>query len=138
LFAPPNVKGWDGGLSWITTNTLLLRYNEAAIVVEGNYRGFSPGDFARKPGGNGGNRIERGLEAQPPNRMDVERILSPQERENKDELVAALEHRLLQAPLKSDQEQALRDFLNSRGELNDEDIRVAIRLVMSTPDYQVA
>jgi hypothetical protein len=44
----------------------------------------------------------------------------------------------LQAPLKSDQEQALRDFLNSRGELNDEDIRVAIRLVMSTPDYQVA
>ena len=23
LFAPPNVKGWDGGITWITTNTLL-------------------------------------------------------------------------------------------------------------------
>jgi hypothetical protein len=29
LFAPPNVKGWDGGITWITTNTLLTRYNDA-------------------------------------------------------------------------------------------------------------
>src|SRR5665213_4476039 len=26
LFAPPNVKGWDGGLTWITTNTLSVSY----------------------------------------------------------------------------------------------------------------
>ena len=38
LFAPPNVKGWDGGLSWITTNTLLARYNEAATLVQGDLR----------------------------------------------------------------------------------------------------
>src|SRR6266436_10118942 len=36
LFAPPNVKGWDGGLSWITTNNLLSRYNEAATLVKGD------------------------------------------------------------------------------------------------------
>src|SRR5579871_2305006 len=36
LFAPPNVKGWDGGLSWITTNNLLARYNEAALLVQGD------------------------------------------------------------------------------------------------------
>ena len=36
LFAPPNVKGWDGGVSWITTNTLLARYNEAATLVQGD------------------------------------------------------------------------------------------------------
>src|SRR5436190_158208 len=36
LFAPPNVKGWDGGLSWITTNNLLARYNEAATLVQGD------------------------------------------------------------------------------------------------------
>lgn len=35
LLAPPNVKGWDGGLSWITTNTLLTRYNQAALLVMG-------------------------------------------------------------------------------------------------------
>ena len=36
LFAPPNVKGWDGGVSWITTNTLLARYNDAASLVQGD------------------------------------------------------------------------------------------------------
>src|SRR5208282_2484312 len=35
LFAPPNVKGWDGGITWITTNTLLERYNDAATLVQG-------------------------------------------------------------------------------------------------------
>jgi len=29
LFAPPNVKGWDGGLAWVSTSTLLERYNFA-------------------------------------------------------------------------------------------------------------
>ncbi|MGD0745984.1 MAG: DUF1800 domain-containing protein, partial [Verrucomicrobiota bacterium] len=33
LFAPPNVKGWDGGITWITTNTLLARYNDAVTLV---------------------------------------------------------------------------------------------------------
>jgi len=35
LFAPPNVKGWDGGLAWITTNNLLARYNQAEMLVYG-------------------------------------------------------------------------------------------------------
>src|SRR6266849_8308829 len=35
LFAPPNVKGWDGGIAWITTNNLLARYNQAEKLVYG-------------------------------------------------------------------------------------------------------
>jgi hypothetical protein len=27
LLAPPNVKGWEGGTAWITTSSLLARYN---------------------------------------------------------------------------------------------------------------
>ncbi len=30
------MKGWDGGIAWITTNNLLDRYNFAAALVEGN------------------------------------------------------------------------------------------------------
>ncbi len=61
LFAPPNVKGWDGGMSWITTNTLLTRYNDAATIVQGTTQQLAAADFARKPGGarratNGTNR----------------------------------------------------------------------------------
>ena len=29
LFAPPNVKGWDGGLAWVSTSTMLERFNFA-------------------------------------------------------------------------------------------------------------
>ena len=44
LLAPPNVKGWDGGLSWITTNTLLSRYNQASVLVMGQ------GELMASPG----------------------------------------------------------------------------------------
>ena len=33
LFKPPNVKGWDGGRSWINSSTLLFRYNLAAAFT---------------------------------------------------------------------------------------------------------
>jgi uncharacterized protein (DUF1800 family) len=36
LFAPPNVKGWDGGTTWINSNTLLERLNWATDVIWGN------------------------------------------------------------------------------------------------------
>ncbi|MDP6539357.1 MAG: DUF1800 domain-containing protein [Planctomycetota bacterium] len=33
LFQPPNVKGWEGGESWITTSSLLQRGNVAGLVL---------------------------------------------------------------------------------------------------------
>jgi hypothetical protein len=36
LFAPPSVKGWDGGTAWINSSTLLERLNWVADVVWGN------------------------------------------------------------------------------------------------------
>ena len=137
LFAPPNVKGWDGGMTWITTNTLLMRYNLAQAVVQGNYRMFGAGDLARKPGGPGGGPLVRELQNAPAGPVDVGKILTPAERASQDQLVAALEHRLLQSSLNGDQEKALRDFLASKKNLDDDDIRAAIRLVMATPQYQV-
>jgi uncharacterized protein (DUF1800 family) len=35
LFAPPNVKGWDGGTEWLNTATLLARHNLAWKLVNG-------------------------------------------------------------------------------------------------------
>ena len=69
--------------------------------------------------------------------VNVEKILTPEERADKDQLVASLQHRLLQSTLSNEQEQALREFLDSRPKMTDADIRTAIRLVMSTPEYQV-
>ncbi len=36
VFAPPNVKGWDGGKSWISTSTLLFRNNFANYLINGD------------------------------------------------------------------------------------------------------
>jgi len=137
LFAPPNVKGWDGGITWITTNTLLTRYNDADTLVRGTTPQLSAADFARKQGGNGGDKFEKIAERMHIGGVNVEKILTPEERADKDLLVASLEQRLLQSKLKGDQKKALRDFLDSQTQLSDADILTAIRLVMSTPEYQV-
>ncbi len=137
LFAPPNVKGWDGGVSWITTNTLLARYNEAVSLVDGVPPAALGLNLGRRGNPNGTRGMADPLRLPRPGRVDVKKILSEKERTDKNALVAALEKRLLQSRLKEKQEQTLRDFLDSRGELGEDDIRVAIRLVMSTPEYQL-
>lgn len=136
LFAPPNVKGWDGGLSWITTNNLLNRYNFAALLVLGEAP-FAPGAMmganapapARRMAAAGNRRVGRPL--------DVSKILSPEERQDKVKLLAALERRLVHGKLREKQAKALREYLESQGALDDEDVRQTIRLLMSTPDFQV-
>ena len=136
LFAPPNVKGWDGGLAWITTNTLLTRYNDADTLVRGTAPQLAAADFAGKGGANG-KQAEKIVQRIHIGGVNVEKILTPQERANKDLLAASIERRLLQSKLKGDQKKALRDFLDTKEQLTDADILTAIRLVMSTPEYQV-
>jgi uncharacterized protein (DUF1800 family) len=135
LFAPPNVKGWDGGLSWITTNSLLARYNQAALLIYGGR------EFARSAGQEARTMMDRSMV----NRLAragtggvaVDRILTQEERSDKERLIAALQWRLLQSRLKPDQEEALREYLDARGDLDHDDILGAIRLIMATPDFQL-
>ena len=136
LFAPPNVKGWDGGVTWITTNTLLTRYNDAQALVDGQLPPLTAGDFAGK-GGNKGNKAMQAMQRVRMGGVAVEKILTPEQRADKATIVAALEHRLFQTTLNTDQEQTLREFLDSKTKMSDADIRTAVRLMMSTPAYQV-
>jgi uncharacterized protein (DUF1800 family) len=39
LFYPPNVGGWPGGRTWLTTRSVIGRANYAADLVEGNHVG---------------------------------------------------------------------------------------------------
>jgi uncharacterized protein (DUF1800 family) len=139
LFAPPNVKGWDGGVTWITTNTLLDRYNDAQSLVMGVVPPLTAQDLGRKQkaAGNNGRKAERMLQRVRLGGVKVEKILSPEERTDKSLMVAALEQRLFQTSLNRGQQQALDDFLNAKTKLSDADIATAIRLLMSTPEYQV-
>lgn len=82
-------------------------------------------------------RIQNRLQKSRLGGVNVEKILTPEERSDKDQLIAALEKRLLQATLKDKQQQAVRDYLNSKGDLDESEIRGAIRLIMSTPEFQL-
>ncbi len=133
LFQPPNVKGWDGGLSWITTSNLLSRYNMAMTLISAQ----TPlGSMSQNPQFKFiEQRAKEILRKMPV--VEVQKLLTEKERTQKKLLIPALEKRFLQARLKEKQRQALQDFIDSRGQLDDEDIRQAIRLVMATPEYQV-
>lgn len=135
LFAPPNVKGWDGGLSWITTNTLLMRYNLAAALVSGDWSALaSAGARTATPSAR---RFENRLRQFRAGGPDLNRLFTESERRDKDAFLAAIEKRLLQSELKEKQKTALRQYLDSQGELDEGDLRAAIRLVLCTPEYQM-
>jgi uncharacterized protein (DUF1800 family) len=44
LFFPPNVAGWPGGRSWLSSRTIVARANFAAALVEGRLHAGSSGD----------------------------------------------------------------------------------------------
>ncbi|HUC85257.1 MAG TPA: DUF1800 domain-containing protein [Candidatus Acidoferrales bacterium] len=136
LFAPPNVKGWDGGVTWITTNTLLTRYNDAQALVQGTLPPLTAGDFAGQGGGNGQKAIQAAQRLRIGG-VSVDKILTPEERKNNRTLIASLQNRLFQTDLKPDQQETLREFLDAKTKMSDADILTAIRLMMSTPEYQV-
>ncbi|MEX2188311.1 MAG: DUF1800 domain-containing protein [Pirellulales bacterium] len=46
VFFPPNVKGWDGGRSWLNSSTLLGRANLARRLVEDSKDRFADGSLA--------------------------------------------------------------------------------------------
>ncbi|MBS0224653.1 MAG: DUF1800 domain-containing protein [Proteobacteria bacterium] len=48
-FAPPNVKGWPGGESWITTSTLLLRQQFLRRLIEATTVSSLDGNMAMMP-----------------------------------------------------------------------------------------
>ncbi|HYE33316.1 MAG TPA: DUF1800 domain-containing protein [Methylomirabilota bacterium] len=129
LLLPPNVKGWDGGLSWITTSNLLTRNNFAAFLVTG------ANPLAKAPGGKGKKgRRSMGFSGG----ADVAKLFTPEELKDKIKLLAALEKRFIQARLREKQRQLIHDYLNAQGQLDQQDVLHAMRLIMSTPDYQLA
>lgn len=44
-FYPPNVKGWDGGTSWINASTIIARANLVSTLLESSKTRFKGGDL---------------------------------------------------------------------------------------------
>ena len=133
LFQPPNVKGWDGGIAWITTNNLLDRYNFAAALVEGN-RVPLPGLEGQMRSLLNSVSPDGLLQIAPANVMALFTTIELSDTEN---FLAALQARFINSDLKPQRLTVLADFLKSRSPIEETDIRKAIRLIMCMPEYQL-
>jgi uncharacterized protein (DUF1800 family) len=130
-FFPPNVKGWDGGKSWINTATLTFRYKFAHQLVEGI------------------NPLEIGLPKPPAMEMTgprptmtppllVDQIVSPQDRHQPGKLAEKLFVRTFQCTPRTELMSKFQDFVATRKlPLDDATIRELLLLMMTTPNYQV-
>jgi uncharacterized protein (DUF1800 family) len=139
LFAPPNVKGWDGGKAWVSTSTLLFRYNFANYLINGD--AMRPAaDPAKQKGADLGFR--RGpLFANIPRRdpIDVSKVIPAELRGKPAELVAHLSARLFQVPLPENERDAFLQYLKAREpDTGDGTMRGLLHLMMSTPQFQLA
>ncbi len=146
LFAPPNVKGWDGGRSWISPSTLLFRDNFANYLVSGDPVPRPP---ANPPKPKAADTLSPPASPTPvpsptptpePRRssMDVAKIVPPELREKPEELVTHLARRLFQRPLPPKQYWIFTEFLVSRKpDTSDQTMRALLHLMMGTPMFQL-
>ncbi len=109
LFFPPNVKGWDGGRTWLNSTTVLERGNWATDVIWGNpelgLRPYDPLAWAR------------------PQSMAPERTAE------------ALVDLLLQGDL---QARARELVVRTGSDGKPDSVRKALQLALNCPEYQLA
>lgn len=123
-FAPPNVKGWDGGKAWINTSTLLARYN---------FSRFLAGTLKLAPErGRGPLHNWQGLAG-----GDLQRLAPDSLRADPQKLLESLTKRLFQQPLPERDHQQFETYLVSRSPATDGMVRELLHLMMSTPNYQL-
>ena len=137
VFAPPNVKGWDGDRAWISASSLLYRYNLASYLLSGK---------ARVLGGNGTKTAVISL---------LDRIAPEYTRKNPDQLIDQLAFRIFNYPLTEKERTTYREFLgiaptfdapwaHKNHELvpvpvpyTDSIVRDLMQIMMGTPEFQL-
>ena len=115
LFQPPNVRGWPGGESWITSATLYTRYNFTATLINNPQANAAVSMMKLFPNLPANATPEQLVDAA------IERFtLRPLHESKKTALLEAIGH----APL-------------SAGGETDRRVKQLIALLLSTPEYQV-
>jgi uncharacterized protein (DUF1800 family) len=130
-FFPPNVKGWDGGNSWINTATLSFRYKFARQLVEG----IDPQEIALpKPLAMDMTGVRP--TTTPP--LPVDQIVTASDRLQPQNVVEKLFVQIFQCSPKFELTTKFREFLSNRClPIEDSTIRDLVVLMMTTPNYQV-
>jgi uncharacterized protein (DUF1800 family) len=134
-FAPPNVKGWDGGRAWITTSTLLYRYNMANFALgNGTLHIQRVGRLANTTNSGKANAFD----VQNYDGPDLGKVIPQEVRGDANRLIAYLCFRLYQDPLTPrDTGTFVKYVTDHQPNLDDGTLLELLHLMMSTPQYQL-
>ena len=139
LFAPPNVKGWDGGKEWISTSTLLFRYNFANYLINGDAILPTNVRQPRQGADVGFGRAAQYAEQIKRDPIDAGKLVPIDFRAKPREVVDFLAKRFFQTRPGDKEIDTFVRFLETRGtDISDTNIRELIHLMMSTPQFQLA
>lgn len=153
LFNPPNVKGWPGGRDWISAGTLAVRYRLPEALFDGKEPdGFEPlatdrnfalptDEVARRALIK---RIQEFDQARRAERkkdgfkvtFDASRAVGGKVPEKPDQLVDALLSRLLVVSPRANSRAAVLDAVQEAAPADR--VKLACRLILMTPEYQLA
>lgn len=153
LFAPPNVKGWRGGKSWLNTATMLERDNFAQALAMGTlwgnnyYRGnmaFSGATLAPRPSAKPPGQpklVDRPEEAAPPTAFDPARVIHEEKAASAKDIVRVLLNVYLPGGVRPPAEEKLVAFVaegNPKGTALDRRVRETVHALLTMPEYQLA
>lgn len=150
LMQPPNVKGWDGGATWITASTLYNRYNVLGALVAGNdddqsrrRRQQRIASMRESLGGESFLSDDMTARTQPP--YDPRPHMKKHRLTTLERIVDHYAKRLLQRPLNPAKRKLLIETarpIYRPGDIDSEQnaamIRGLIHLIVSMPEYQLS
>ncbi|MFG0333509.1 MAG: DUF1800 family protein [Maioricimonas sp. JB049] len=112
LFYPPNVKGWDGGRTWINSSTLLGRANLIRSVLESDRTRFAGGT--------------------------LDELLEREDLQRPDELVDWWGELLFAVPVPDAVRERVTGVLQSNDGDRENRLRNALTLLCTLPEFQLA
>ena len=119
LFAPPSVKGWDGGRTWINTSTMFMRQNTLLYLLTGQ----RPDSEAWEADG-----------AQ----FDAMALVQGETRDPKDTITFLLTTLLNQENPDRTRVSSLQDYMKTQNnKINNETVTGLLTLITAMPEYQL-
>ncbi len=120
LFAPPSVKGWDGGRSWINTSTLFMRQNTLLYMLTGQ----RPDEPAWESDGA---------------KFDAMSLIREQDNDSNAAITYLLSTLLNQDKPSKERIESLQVFMTTQhNKINNESITELLTLITAMPEYQLS
>ena len=120
LFAPPSVKGWDGGRAWISTSTMFMRQNTLLFLITG-----------QRPDGYAWNADST--------KYDAYALLGSNTKTPKQAVRYLLTTLLCNPNIQQERQEALLDYLKTQHNVVDNrTVTGLLTLITSMPEYQLS